>query len=74
MKKLSLLIIALALIGCQKCKRGHVERVHHPAWVQMITTSIKPLIMVPITHPAYDANEFMCDEYCQKGDTSKECK
>lgn len=55
------------------CKRGHYERVHHNAWTQMITTSIKPLIMIPIYHAAYDSTDFFCDEYCGKNDPAEVC-
>lgn len=44
------------------CIRSHMEMRHQPAWTQFITTSYKPLIMVPIYHPAYDYQAEVCDE------------
>jgi len=67
-------LMIYALVTAPNCKRGHYEMVHHAAWTQMLVTSIKPMMMVPIYHPAYDAKEWTCDEYCGKNDPAKECK
>lgn len=55
-----LIILAILMQGCAKCIRGHHEKVHHESWVQWILIG---KVVYPIYHSAYDANEFVCDEY-----------
>ncbi len=43
------------------CLKSHKGMVHHPAWTQLVATSIKPLIIVPIFHPESDDLEDICD-------------
>ncbi len=46
-------------LGHRKCIRGHYETVHHPAWLQMMPSG---KFLIPINHPAYDSEEWVCDE------------
>lgn len=50
----------MSLAGCAKCVKGHHETVHHSGWTQFIYTG---KTAIPIWHAAYDAEEFICDEY-----------
>jgi hypothetical protein len=52
-------------------QRGHTERVHHDASTYYIMVG---KVMIPETDPAYDSNDFICDEHCGKNDLTKECK
>lgn len=45
------------------CIKSHRAYVHHYAYTQMLVTSMKPLMMVPIYHPGYDQWEEVCDLY-----------
>lgn len=54
--------IILKFYSDHPCIKSHEGLVHHNAWTQFVITSVKPLIMVPIFHPEYDAIETICDE------------
>lgn len=41
------------------CIKSHEEMVHHEAWLQLLPTGKS---FIPITHPAYNAMETVCDE------------
>ena len=58
---LCFLIFAALLCGCgDKCKRSHKEICHRDSWVQYI---IVDKSIIPITHPSYDYECVVCDEY-----------
>jgi hypothetical protein len=67
MKKVILIAVAVLLMGSgcgRDCLKGHTENVHHEAWTQTSFIYMgKTMIPQIIQHPAYDSNEFVCDEY-----------
>lgn len=66
-KLFTLAVIGLMLLtSCKRCIKSHKEMVHHEAstiYVCTAPTKNGCLVMTPITTPAHDSLEDVCDEY-----------